>query len=97
MRVPGAAAIALSCMISFASAAGPDTTDKPFSGTFRIGDATITLSGIIAADRSVGLTINGAIAPDQSFSVKGIVIPDRGFSFSGTTPSGQTFSGSFGN
>jgi hypothetical protein len=97
MRVSCAVAMALSCCISAASAAGPDAADKPFSGTFKFGDTSITLTGIVAADQSIGVTVSGAIAPDQNFSLKGLVIPDKGFSFTGTTPTGQTFSGSFGN
>ena len=97
MRVLGAAAVALSLMISDASAAGPDALDQPFSGIFKIGNTTITVNGIVAPDRTIGVTVNGIIAPDQNFSFKGVISPDCSFSFRGTTPTGQTFSGSFGN
>jgi hypothetical protein len=97
MRVLGAAAVALSLMISGAGAAGPDTLDQPFSGALKIGNTTITVNGIVAPDQTIGLRVNGIIAPDQSFSLKGIISPDHSFSFRGTTPTGQTFSGSFGN
>ena len=96
MRVLGAAAVALSLMISGASA-GPDALDQPFSGALKIGNTTITVNGIVAPDQTIGLTVHGIIGPDQSFSIKGIISPDHSFSFRGTTPTGQTFSGSFGN
>ena len=48
MRVLGAAAVALSLMISGAGAAGPDTLDQFFSGALKIGNTTITVNGIVA-------------------------------------------------